>query len=77
MQDEIIRARQVYQQQMKLLFFINFKKKQTDNTKKIKPGSLLSGQIDKVLNVGDRNITSDSKVRLFLSILGNFNFKHL
>ena len=42
-----------------------------------RPGSLLSGQIDKDLKVGERNITSDKKINKFLDVFSNFNSKHL
>jgi hypothetical protein len=44
-------------------FFLNFKKKYIVKTKKIKPGSLLSGQIAKDLKVGDKKIIKDSRKR--------------
>jgi hypothetical protein len=46
-----------------LSVFLNFKKKYTAKTKKIKPGSLLSGQIAKDLKVGDRKIIKDKRAR--------------
>ena len=46
---------------LRLLVFLNFKKKYIVKTKKIKPGSLLSGQIAKDLNVGDKKIIKDNR----------------
>ena len=54
---------QVYQVYLRLLVFLNFKKKYIVKTKKIKPGSLLSGQIAKDLKVGDKKIIKDSRKR--------------
>tara|TARA_B100000780_G_scaffold241589_1_gene184085 strand:+ start:146 stop:292 length:147 start_codon:yes stop_codon:yes gene_type:complete len=48
---------------MRLLVILNLKKKYTVKTKKIKPGSLLSGQIAKDLKVGDKKIIRDSRKR--------------
>ena len=45
--------------------------------KKIRPNNLLSGQIAKLLNVGDKKIRLTKKNRIFLSILLNFMLKHL
>ena len=45
--------------------------------KKIRPNNLLSGQIDKLLNVGDKKINADNNNKIFSSISLNFNFKHL
>ena len=54
---------QVYQVYLELLVFINFKKKYIVKTKKIKPESLLSGQIAKDLKVGDKKIIKDNRKR--------------
>jgi hypothetical protein len=54
---------QVYQVYLRLSVFLNFKKKYIVKTKKIKPGSLLSGQIAKDLKVGDKKMIKDSKKR--------------
>ena len=54
---------QVYQVYLELSVFLNFKKKYIVKTKKIKPGSLLSGQIAKDLKVGDKKIIKDSRKR--------------
>ncbi|MDA9996121.1 hypothetical protein N9E23_02145 [Candidatus Pelagibacter sp.] len=63
MYDEIKSETHVYQVYLGLLVFINFKKKYIVKTKKIKPGSLLSGQIAKDLKVGDKKIIKDSRKR--------------
>jgi hypothetical protein len=42
------------------LFLVNFKKKYIDRAKKINPGNLLSGQIERDLKVGDKKITNDN-----------------
>ena len=44
---------------------------------KIRPNNLLSGQIAKLLKVGDRKIRLDKKNNNFLSISLNLIFKHL
>ena len=38
---------------------------------------LLSGQIAKDLNVGDKKIEIDNKNKIFLSLFSNFKDKHL
>ena len=48
-----------------------------DKTKKIKPGSLLSGQIDNERYVGDKKIINDKNCKIFLSVKLNCNFRHL
>ena len=45
--------------------------------KKIRPNNLLSGQIDKLLNVGDKKINAANNNKIFSSISLNFNFKDL
>jgi len=54
---------QVYQVYLRFSVFLNFKKKYIVKTKKINPGSLLSGQIAKDLNVGDKKIIKDNRKR--------------
>lgn len=61
--DDTTSEAQVYQVYLGLLVFLNFKKKYIVKTKKIKPGSLLSGQIAKDLKVGDKKIIKDSRKR--------------
>jgi len=61
--DEIINEIEVNQIYLFDLSFLNFKKKYIVKTKNIRPGSLLSGQIDKDLNVGDKNIIKDNNLR--------------
>ena len=61
--DETTIEAQVYQVYLRLLVILNFKKKYIVKTKKIKPGSLLSGQIAKDLKVGDKKIIRDSRKR--------------
>ena len=61
--DDTTSEAQVYQVYLGLLVFLNFKKKYIVKTKKIKPGSLLSGQIAKDLNVGDKKIIKDNRKR--------------
>ena len=61
--DETTSEVQVYQVYLGLFVFLNFKKKYIVKTKKIKPGSLLSGQIAKDLNVGDKKIIKDNRKR--------------
>ena len=61
--DDTISEMQVYQVYLGLLVFLNFKKKYIVKTKKIKPGSLLSGQIAKDLKVGDKKIIKDNRKR--------------
>ncbi len=61
--DETTSEKQVYQVYLSSFFFLNFKKKYIVKTKKIKPGSLLSGQIAKDLKVGDRKIIKDNAIR--------------
>ena len=56
MYDDTTSEIQVYQVYLRLSVFLNFKKKYIVKTKKIKPGSLLSGQIAKDLKVGDKKI---------------------
>jgi len=63
MYDEIKSETHVYQVYLLLLVILNFKKKYIVKTKKIKPGSLLSGQIAKDLKVGDKKIIKDSRKR--------------
>jgi hypothetical protein len=63
MYDEIKSETHVYQVNLLLLVILNFKKKYIVKTKKIKPGSLLSGQIAKDLKVGDKKIIRDSRKR--------------
>ena len=59
--DETTSETQVYQAYLNSFFFENFKKKYIAKTKKIKPGSLLSGQIAKDLKVGDKKMIKDSR----------------
>jgi len=61
--DEIKSEPHVYQVYLRLLVILNLKKKYIVKTKKIKPGSLLSGQIANDLKVGDKKIIKDSKKR--------------
>ena len=61
--DETTSETQVYQAYLTSFFFENFKKKYIAKTKKIKPGSLLSGQIAKDLKVGEKKIIKDSRKR--------------
>tara|TARA_B110000977_G_scaffold192718_1_gene266598 strand:+ start:304 stop:495 length:192 start_codon:yes stop_codon:yes gene_type:complete len=63
MYDETINEAEVNQIYLFDLSFLNFKKKYIVKTKNIKPGSLLSGQIDKDLKVGDKNIIKDNNLR--------------
>ena len=63
MYDETINEIEVNQIYLFDLSFLNFKKKYIVKTKNIRPGSLLSGQIDKDLNVGDKNIIKDNNLR--------------
>ena len=63
MYDETINEIEVNQIYLFDLSFLNFKKKYIVKTKKIKPGSLLSGQIAKDLKVGDKKIIKDSRKR--------------
>ena len=44
---------------------------------KIRPDNLLSGQIAKLLNVGDKKIRLTKKNKIFLSMSLNFMLKHL
>ena len=74
--DEITSETHVYQMFFVSLFILNFKKKYIVKTKKIKPGSLLSGQIAKDLKLGDKKIIKDKKARWLLLIFININFKH-
>ena len=46
----------------------NLRKKYIASVKKISPGSLLSGQIDNDLKVGDRNIIKDNACNVILSV---------
>ena len=77
MYDETINEIEVNQIYLFDLSFLNFKKKYIVKTKNIRPGSLLSGQIDKDLNVGDKKIIKDNNLRWLSLILSYFNFKHL
>ena len=77
MYDETINEIEVNQIYLFDLSFLNFKKKYIVKTKNIRPGSLLSGQIDKDLKVGDKNIIKDNNLRWSSLILSNFNLKHL
>ena len=53
----------------------NFKKKYIDIVKKIRPGSLLSGQIESDLNVGERKIIQAKICKVYLLISLKCNFK--
>jgi len=46
------------------------------NIKVEKPKFLLSGQIEKKINVGDINIIKENKKKILLSISLNFSFKN-
>tara|TARA_B100000795_G_scaffold208760_1_gene162242 strand:+ start:971 stop:1228 length:258 start_codon:yes stop_codon:yes gene_type:complete len=63
MYDETTSETQVYQAYLTSFIFLNFKKKYIVKTKKVKPGSLLSGQIAKDLKVGDKKIIKDKRTR--------------
>ena len=56
--------------------FLSLKKKYTVKTKRINPGSLLSGQIARDLKVGDKKITKDKRVRWLILTSVKINFKH-
>ena len=43
----------------------------------MRPINLLSGQIARLLNVGDKKIRHDKKIKIFLSTSLNFKVKHL
>ena len=45
--------------------------------KKRSPHILLSGQMDKDLKVGDKNISPESKIKYFLLIYLNLILRHL
>ena len=59
------------------LFSLNLRKQKMLIEKKMRPNNLLSGQIDKLLNVGDKKINAANNNKIFSSISLNFNFKHL
>ena len=63
MYDETINEAEVNQIYLFDLSFLNFKKKYIVKKKKIRPGSLLSGEIDKGLNIGDKKIIKDNNLR--------------
>tara|TARA_B100000780_G_C20949305_1_gene378706 strand:- start:72 stop:329 length:258 start_codon:yes stop_codon:yes gene_type:complete len=63
MYDETTSETQVYQAYLTSFIFLNLKKKYIVKTKKVKPGSLLSGQIAKDLKVGDKKIIKDKRTR--------------
>jgi hypothetical protein len=60
-----------------LCVFKNFKNSYIEIKKNINPINLELGHIAKDLKVGDKNIDKDSNSNIFLSILENFNTKHL
>ena len=43
----------------------------------MRPNNLLSGQIDKLLNVGEIKINPAKSIKVLLSTFSNFNFKIL
>ncbi|WP_440632924.1 hypothetical protein [Candidatus Pelagibacter sp. HIMB1505] len=51
---------------LKLLLFKNLTKKNILKLKMVRPNNLLSGQMDKDLNVGDKNSMLDKTRAIFL-----------
>ena len=60
-----------------ILDFKNFKKNKIDIIKNNRPYNLLSGQIARDLKVGERKISKEIILTIFLLILLNFTSKHL
>ena len=57
--------------------FSYFKKKYIEVVKNNKPGILVSGQIERDLNVGEKKIKETNKINNVDSNFSNFNSKHL
>tara|TARA_B110001452_G_C14966362_1_gene337907 strand:+ start:335 stop:568 length:234 start_codon:yes stop_codon:yes gene_type:complete len=74
---DIIKAIELNHTYFKSPLFKNFKKKYIDNVKKTNPGNLLSGQIDRDLNVGDKKITNDNNCNDSNLILSKTNLRQL
>ena len=62
---------------MFFLYFKYFKNSNIEIVKNNNPIILVSGQIAKDLNVGDKKIENEKIKSMFFSILKNFNDKHL
>ena len=77
MYDDIIKYSKFFQIWEKFLSCSNFKNSKIESVKNITPIILESCHIAKDLNVGDKNITKDKIMNIFLLIFLNFKTKHL
>ena len=68
---------QVYHAYFGSSLFLKIKKKYIVKTKNVSPGSLLSGQMDRDLKVGDKKIIKDNATKYLAFILPNLKFKHM